>query len=56
MGRGGAAVRRIPVGAAGITADNEKTLGETPRLWPFHRYLTRTTLDGDACPLDPRPR
>ena len=37
-------------------ADNEKTLGEIPRLWPFHRYLTRTTLDGDACPLDPRPR
>ena len=26
MERGGTAVRRVPVGAAGITADNEKTL------------------------------
>ena len=26
MGRGGAAVRRVPVGPAGMTADNKKTL------------------------------
>ena len=35
MERGGTAVRRVPVGAAGITADNEKT------LYPYYSGLSR---------------